>query len=215
MLRLVASTEHVPAEPPRPSPPPHLRLVVDDRPRQQLLRTMALVAGARRHAADRMRLRLRVGCVASVCVVAGIAALSLFQGLNAGGIEPTMQRGFAIVGLLASISLLLLIRRKSDEHAIIAVRDLDACVVSIEQLARELAAAPLADSDRVHDVRRRYVDCLRLCGAGHGHADYLAARVALGHSTRPRWRARLSYLADVYLREISIAALPLLFFVAC
>jgi hypothetical protein len=140
--------------------------------------------------------------------------LSLYQGHHASPIEVSAQRSFAIVGLLASISLLLLIRRRSDEHAVIAVRDLEACVVAIEKLARELQQAAMWDTDCVHDVRGRYVECLRQCGAGHSHADYLAARVALGHSTRPRWRARLRDVADIYLREAILVALPLVFFAA-
>ncbi len=121
----------------------------------------------------------------------------------------------AIVGLLSSISLLLLIRRKSDECDIISVRDLDACAAAIDELCRELRRASISDVGRVHDMRARYVECLRRCRAGHAHADYLAARLALGHSTRPRWRVRFHYAADVYALEIIIAALPLLFLVAC
>lgn len=213
MLRLVASTEHVPVEATRP--PPRLRLVVDDRPRVQLLRTMVLVGAARRNAATRARKRLQAGCVASISLVAGVAGLSLYQGFHIGLIDLQAQRSFAIVGLLASISLLLLIRRRSDEHDIIAVRDLDACVATIDKLAGELAQAPVWDTDCVHDVRRRYVECLRLCGAGHNHADYIAARVALGHATRPRWQGTLRYIRDIYLREAILVALPLVFFAAC
>jgi hypothetical protein len=188
--------------------------VVDDRPRLQLMRTMILVAAARRHACERIRRRLQVGCVASIGLVAAIAAISLLQGLNAGVMAPPTQRGLAIIGLLASISLLVLLRCKSDEHAMVAAQDLDICVEGIDSLVGDLVRTHMADADRIHDVRRRYVECLRRCRASHTHDDYMAARVVLGHAARPEWPARLRYVADVYMREISVAALPLLFFAA-
>jgi len=214
MLRLVATTE--PAALGRKPPPrsANIRLVVDDRPRQQLLNAMSLVAAARRHAAARIRAKLRVARGVAIGLVASIAAIDLVHGILAEKVNPLTHRNLAIVSLLAVVSLLLLHRRSAEERAIIAVRDLEICVGAIDALACELRRGRHGDADLVHDVRRRYTAALRRCRCVHKHSDYLAARATLDGSGRRSWRTSVRYAADVYLREIALGAVPLLFLAA-
>lgn len=209
-LRLVSSAGLVGGEPKGAAVVRHMRLVVDDRPRQQLLNTMQLVAAARRHAARRIATKLRVGRTMSILLVAGLAATSLLQGLYAGGLGVAGHRSLAVISLLLIISVLLMFRRQSDERAALAVRDLEACVGGIEALATELRFGRVGDVDLVHDVRRRYTAVIAACRMGHRHSDYLAARDPRELAPPQRLRLRLHYFVDVYLRELALAGLPLL-----
>ena len=214
MLRLVATTGPAGFDRKRPPRPTNIRLVVDDRPRLQLLNTMTLVAAARRHAAGRIRDKLRVARGVAVGLVASIATIDLVHGILADKVNPLTHRNLAIMSLLAVISLLLLYRRSAEERAVLAVRDLEDCVDTIDALACELRRGRLCDADLVHDVRRRYAAALRRCRCAHKHSDYLAARAALADSGRQTWRAGMRYAADVALREIALGVAPLLFLAA-
>lgn len=209
-LRLVVSAERQGYAPKSRAAGSHIKLVVDDRPREQLLRTMTLVATARRHAAHRLRTKVLAGRLAMVWLTGITAVVSLRLAWSAGELDPTAQRSLSMMSLLAIVGLMILVFRQTDDRSAAAARELETCVASIEALSAQLRRAGIGDADRVHDVRQRYTAALRQCRAIHKHSDYLAARGWLEGAHRGSIPARVRYAAEVYLRDIAIATLPVL-----
>lgn len=198
-LRLVASSDR-PAQARPQRAAALVALVVDERPRRQLLRTMALVATARRFAAARLRHKLMVGRAATLWLTA-VTAWTIAL--------PATSQGIAAAGLLALIGILLLFRPAMDERLAAAAVALDRCAADIDALASELDRADARDSRRVHEMRDRYGAVVKACGAKHLYADYMAARQAIDGSASTS-QARAQYVATTYAMAVALALLPIL-----
>jgi hypothetical protein len=209
MLRLVAAIDRAPNDRAQPRRGSHLRLVADDQPRAQLLNTMRLVAGARRQAIRRIRHRRLFRQMTVACLMTVVAGILAILALQAGLVEPVMQRRLAVVGLVTAVAALLLASRRDNGQAALVLHELEACVEGIEALLHELETVAQPAFGVVHHVRRRYGETLRRCAVRHVHADYLAARLTASAPLPARLRARLHYVARVYVPDGLVMAIPL------
>jgi SMODS and SLOG-associating 2TM effector domain family 5 len=184
------------------------RLVINDEPRSQLLKTMTLVCATRQLAAHRMMRKQALSRHTLMALIGLCVGIWTWLAINVAAADPALHRRLAFIGVVSAVVALLLACSRTEGRAAVRAYQLGRCAAEIGDLRDKLANGD-GDDASVPAIRQHYRDAMRRCKADHIYADYLAARLACSAKDASPWRARLLYAMNVYPKSAAALMVPL------